>query len=67
MKEIGIDISSHTSKHMNQFLGRKGGYGGHRMRTCRLGLPYVPGQVSRYHCGSDDPAWATPCWTHQAP
>jgi arsenate reductase len=23
MKEIGIDISGHTSKHMNEFLDRK--------------------------------------------
>ena len=41
MKEIGIDISSHTSKHMNEFLNRKVEYGHYRVRKCRPSLPDV--------------------------
>jgi arsenate reductase len=58
MQEIGIDISSHTSKHMNEFL------------NCRVdtvitvcaeadqACPMFPGKVNRYHWGFEDPALA---------
>jgi len=59
MKEIGIDISGHTSKHMNQFLDRKVEtvitVCGNADQAC----PMFPGQVNRYHWGFDDPAHAT--------
>jgi arsenate reductase (thioredoxin) len=59
MKEIGIDISGHTSKHMNEFLQRKIDtvitVCGNADQTC----PMFPGQVNRYHWGFDDPAHAT--------
>jgi arsenate reductase len=59
MKEIGIDISGHTSKHMNEFLGRKIDtvitVCGKADQVC----PMFPGQVNRYHWGFDDPAHAT--------
>jgi arsenate reductase len=58
MKEIGIDISRHTSKHMNQFLDRKIDtvitVCGNADQAC----PRFPGQVNRYHWGFDDPAHA---------
>ena len=58
MKEIGIDISSHTSKHMNEFLDRKVEtvitVCGNADQAC----PMFPGQVNRYHWGFDDPAHA---------
>ena len=58
MKEIGIDISSHTSKHMNEFLDRRVAtvitVCGNADQAC----PMFPGQVNRYHWGFDDPAHA---------
>jgi len=58
LKEIGIDISSHTSKHMNEFLDKKIDtvitVCGNADQAC----PMFPGQVSRYHWGFDDPAHA---------
>jgi arsenate reductase len=58
MKEIGLDISSHASKHMNEFLDRKVEtvitVCGNADQAC----PMFPGQVNRYHWGFDDPAQA---------
>jgi len=59
MKEIGIDISSHTSKHMNEFLDRKIDtvitVCGNADQAC----PMFPGQLNRHHWGFYDPAHAT--------
>lgn len=59
MKEIGIDISQHTSKHMSDFLDRNIDtvitVCGNADQAC----PMFPGQVNRYHWGFDDPAHAT--------
>lgn len=59
MKEIGIDISSHTSKPMSDFLD-------HNVRTvitvcgnADQACPIFPGQVNRHHWGFDDPARTT--------
>jgi arsenate reductase len=59
LAEIGIDISAHTSKHMNDFLDRD-------VRTvitvcgnADQACPMFPGQVNRHHWGFDDPAHAT--------
>jgi arsenate reductase (thioredoxin) len=58
MKEIGIDISGHTSKHMNEFFRRKMDtvitVCGNADQAC----PMFPGQVSRHHWAFDDPAQA---------
>ena|SRR5687767_5712555 len=58
LKEIGIDISSHTSKHMNEFLNRDITtvitVCGNADQAC----PIYPGQVNRYHWGFEDPAHA---------
>ena len=59
MQEIGIDISRHQSKHMNDFLNRQVEtvitVCGNADQAC----PMFPGQVNRYHWGFDDPAHAT--------
>jgi arsenate reductase (thioredoxin) len=56
--EIGIDISQHTSKHMNDFLNRKVEtvitVCGNADQAC----PIFPGQVNRYHWPFVDPAHA---------
>ena len=58
MREIGIDISTHTSKHMHDFLDRKITtvitVCGNADQAC----PLYPGQVNRHHWGFDDPAHA---------
>jgi arsenate reductase len=59
LREIGIDISAHASKHMNDFLDRKITtvitVCGNADQAC----PMYPGQVNRHHWGFDDPAHAT--------
>ena len=58
LKEIGIDISGHHSKHMNEFLERPVDtvitVCGNADQAC----PMFPGQVNRYHWGFSDPAHA---------
>jgi arsenate reductase len=59
MAEIGIDISAHTSKHMNEFLSQDIEtvitVCGNADQAC----PLFPGQLNRHHWGFDDPAHAT--------
>ena len=59
MKEIGIDISGHRSKHMNDFLNQSVEtvitVCGNADQAC----PVFPGQLNRHHWGFDDPAHAT--------
>lgn len=58
MQEVGIDISGHASKHLNEFLNRKVEtvitVCGNADQAC----PIFPGQVNRYHWGFYDPAKA---------
>ena len=58
MKEIGIDISGHRSKSMNEFLNSKIDtvitVCGNADQAC----PTFPGQMNRHHWGFDDPAHA---------
>ena len=59
MAEIGIDLSGHTSKHMNDFLARKVEtvitVCGNADQAC----PTFPGQLNRHHWPFEDPAHAT--------
>ncbi len=58
MQEVGIDISQHTSKHLNQFLDQKIEtvitVCGNADQVC----PIFAGQVNRHHWGFTDPAHA---------
>lgn len=58
MKEIGIDISAHRSKHMNDFLQQPVEtvitVCGNADQAC----PLYPGQVNRHHWPFEDPAHA---------
>ena len=59
MKEIGIDISGHRSKHLEEFLLTNVEtvitVCGNADQAC----PMFPGQVNRHHWGFEDPAHAT--------
>ena len=59
MREVGIDISAHHSKHMDEFLAREVEtvitVCGNADQAC----PMFPGQLNRHHWGFDDPAHAT--------
>ena len=58
MKEIGIDISGHHSKHMNEFLKQPVET---VITVCGCpdqACPMFPGQLNRHHWGFDDPAHA---------
>lgn len=60
MKEVGIDISHNTPKHVDQYLGKEWDYVitvcGGANETC----PAFIGKVKhRWHLGYDDPAEAT--------
>jgi arsenate reductase len=58
MQEVGIDISKHTSKHLNEFLNQKVEtvitVCGNADQAC----PIFPGQVNHHHWGFYDPAKA---------
>ena len=58
MQEIGIDISSHRSKHLEEFLSVPVEtvitVCGNADQAC----PMFPGQLNRHHWGFDDPAHA---------
>ena len=59
MKEIEIDISAHTSKHLDEFLQQEVHtvitVCGNAVQAC----PIFPGQAEKHHWPFDDPAKAT--------
>lgn len=59
MKEIGIDISQHRSKHMNDFLNQRVETVVTVCGNADQACPMFPGQLNRHHWGFDDPAHAT--------
>jgi arsenate reductase len=58
MKEIGIDISGHTSKHMNDFLAGNVDIVITVCGNADHACPMFPGQRKRHHWGFEDPAHA---------
>ena len=58
MEEIGIDISDHTSKSMNDFLDRDIHIVITVCGNADQACPTYPGQVKRFHWGFFDPAKA---------
>ena len=65
MQEIGIDISAHRSKSMEEFLRQSVEtvitVCGNADQAC----PIFPGQVNRHHWPFEDPAKATGTTEHQ--
>ena len=59
MREIGIDIANHRSKHLNEFLQQPVEtvitVCGNADQAC----PIFPGQLNRHHWAFEDPAHAT--------
>ena len=59
MNEIGIDISNHTSKSLDQYLDAGIDTVITVCGNANDACPVFPGMVNRYHWGFDDPAHAT--------
>ena len=56
MKEVGIDITSHHSKHVDAFAGQDFDYVLTVCDNARESCPVFPGQAVRVHHGFDDPS-----------
>jgi arsenate reductase len=59
MQEIGIDISGHRSKHLNEFLQQPVETVITVCGKADQACPMFPGQVNRHHWEFDDPAHAS--------
>ena len=55
MKEIGIDISSHASKSVDEFIGQNFDLVITVCDNARERCPYFPGQAERIHRSFEDP------------
>jgi arsenate reductase len=56
MKELGIDISGHRSKHVQEFERESFDYVLTVCDNSRESCPVFPGHVNRFHKGFEDPA-----------
>ena len=56
MKEIGIDISGHRSKHVDEFAGQVFDYVLTVCDNAKESCPIFPGHGNRIHHAFDDPA-----------
>jgi arsenate reductase len=56
MQEIGIDISSHRSKHVDEFQNQSFDYVLTVCDNARETCPVYPGQTNRIHQNFEDPA-----------
>jgi thioredoxin type arsenate reductase len=56
MREIGIDISSHRSKSVNEFIDQKFDFIITVCDNAKEGCPIFPGNAERIHWSFDDPA-----------
>lgn len=59
MEEIGIDISRHTSKHLDRFINEEFDYIITVCDNAAEKCPVFPGDGLRFHWPFDDPAKAT--------
>ena len=59
MKEIGIDISSHTSNHIKEYLGIDFDYVITVCDNAKERCPYFPTKAVKLHYNFPDPAKAT--------
>ena len=58
MKEVGIDISGHRSKSVDEFAGRAFDYVLTVCDNAKESCPIFPGHANRLHHNFDDPATA---------
>lgn len=56
MKEIGMDISGHRSKHVDEFVGQQFDYVLTVCDNANESCPVLPGQGERLHRSFEDPA-----------
>lgn len=56
MAEIGVDLSSHTSKHLNQFLNEQFDYVVTVCDNAKEACPYFPNAKTRIHKSFPDPS-----------
>jgi len=59
MAEIGIDISHHKSKHLNEFLGKEFDYVVTVCDKAHQSCPFFPGGKEYIHKGFEDPSEVT--------
>jgi len=59
MAEDGIDISGHTSNHVDEYLDIPFDYVISVCDNAKEACPYFPGNVDRFHYNFPDPAKAT--------
>ncbi len=55
MRELGIDIHSQRSKHVDEFDGQRFDYVITVCDNAKESCPVFPGAVKRLHCGFEDP------------
>ena len=58
MRELGIDISSHISKSLTEFMGQEFDYIITVCDNAKESCPVFPGNAERLHWSFDDPAEA---------
>lgn len=56
MKELGIDVSGHRSKHVNEFQGQSFDYVLTVCDNAKESCPVFPGHTKRIHNAFEDPA-----------
>jgi len=59
MKDLGIDITSHTSKTLDRFVGQTLDYVVTVCDRANESCPNFPGDTKRIHWGFDDPSATT--------
>jgi len=62
MREVGVDISAHRSKSVDEFAGREFDYVITVCDNARENCPVFPGKTERVHWGFDDPAASGGAW-----